>query len=80
MKRPVHQLPRKALSRPRSNARSGVALAKELVRTEFEKQRLVREMNRLRTRLSQCETEHAHNSEQALMCCAKLLNEDSTGD
>lgn len=76
MKQPIHRIPRRALNRPRTVARSGVAIAKELVRSEFEKQRLKREIDRLGRRLEQCEREYAHNSEQSLMFCAELVAED----
>ncbi|MEM8595056.1 MAG: hypothetical protein AAGF76_01100 [Pseudomonadota bacterium] len=74
MRQPLHQLPRRALSRPRSTARSGVAVAKELVRVEFEKQRLEREMTRLTRRLAQCEAEYTYNETQSIGCCNRLLD------
>lgn len=78
MKQPVHRLPRRALGRVRSTSRSGVAVAKELVRVEFEKQRLQREIDRLQSRMTECEAAYAHNSEQSLLCCTRLLSDDPT--
>lgn len=77
MKQPVHRLPRRSPVRPRSTARSGVEIAKELVRAEFEKQRLRRELDRLERRVAQSQAEYIANSERAVHCCAKILDDET---
>ena len=77
MRQPAQRIPRRILNRPRIAARSGVAIAKELVRAEFEKQRLSREMQRLGMRMDQCKAEYDHNAAQSVGLCAKLLSDEN---
>lgn len=80
MKQPIHRLPNRAPVRQRSAARSGVEIAKDLLRAEFEKQRLRRELDRLNRQVARAQASYSSNAERAVFCCSRILDDDLLGD